>query len=197
VEAAAQAAQRQAAESRLRLLEAQLEPHSSSTRSPTLHVLIGLDPAAGPGDAGSVDLVSARELSGSQATVSGMTVGGNTTSFGLRQVRERLATHYGGAASLSLDPAVGAGGGYSRSGLERSRFRFTASTPVLRALRARMDSVYLDIVTNQRVVLAYTMTVGGKRISASQATFELQAAGTGYSTDLHGTGRVFEGGDGT
>jgi len=58
------------------------------------------------------------------------------------------------------------------------------------------DSVYLDIVTNQRVVLAYTMTVGGKRISASQATFELQAAGTGTQLIFTEQAAFFEGGDG-
>jgi sensor histidine kinase YesM len=35
----------------------------------------------------------------------------NGTNFGLRQVRERLATHYGGAASLSLASAADADGG--------------------------------------------------------------------------------------
>jgi Histidine kinase/Histidine kinase-, DNA gyrase B-, and HSP90-like ATPase len=43
-EAAVQAAQRQAAESRLRLLEAQLEPHMFFNTLANLHVLIGLDP---------------------------------------------------------------------------------------------------------------------------------------------------------
>jgi hypothetical protein len=43
-EAAAQTAQRQAAESRLRLLEAQLEPHMFFNTLANLHVLIGLDP---------------------------------------------------------------------------------------------------------------------------------------------------------
>ena len=43
-EAAAQVAQRQAAESRLRLLEAQLEPHMFFNTLANLHVLIGLDP---------------------------------------------------------------------------------------------------------------------------------------------------------
>jgi hypothetical protein len=43
-EAAVQAAQRQAAESRLRLLEAQLEPHMFFNTLANLHVLIGIDP---------------------------------------------------------------------------------------------------------------------------------------------------------
>jgi len=36
---------------------------------------------------------------------------GNDTNFGLRQVRERLATHYGDTASFSLNPADDADGG--------------------------------------------------------------------------------------
>ena len=43
-EASAQAARRQAAESRLRLLEAQLEPHMFFNTLANLHVLIGVDP---------------------------------------------------------------------------------------------------------------------------------------------------------
>src|SRR5262249_30703315 len=43
-EAAVQAARRQAAESRLRLLESQLEPHMFFNTLANLHVLIGLDP---------------------------------------------------------------------------------------------------------------------------------------------------------
>jgi uncharacterized protein YndB with AHSA1/START domain len=81
-------------------------------------------------------------------------------------------------------------------GFERSRFRFNASTPIPENTPCANDSVYLDIVTNQRVVLAYTMTVGGKRISASQATFELRAAGTGTQLIFTEQAAFFEGGDG-
>jgi hypothetical protein len=215
-EAAAQAAQRQAAESRLRLLEAQLEPHMFFNTLANLHVLIGLDPPRAQAMLDQLISFLRATLSGSQAVVHPLRaefartrdylalmqvrmedrlqvrfdlppaladipvpplllqplvensikhglepsvtggcidvraaragtslvitvrdtgvglndgdrngagngaiggrgvrndVGGNSTNFGLRQVRERLATHYGGAASLSLDPAVGAGGG--------------------------------------------------------------------------------------
>jgi uncharacterized protein YndB with AHSA1/START domain len=58
------------------------------------------------------------------------------------------------------------------------------------------DSVYLDIVPGQRIVLAHTMTVGDKRISASQATFELLAAGTGTQLVFTEQAAFFEGGDG-
>ncbi len=40
-------------------------------------------------------------------------------------------------------------------------------------------TTYLDIVPDARIVLAYTMSVNGNRISASLATFELQAVPEG------------------
>ena len=64
-------------------------------------------------------------------------------------------------------------------GFERSRFRFKEGSPVHAGTPCANDTVYLDIINNERIVLAYTMTVGGNRISASQSTFELLADGTG------------------
>jgi len=64
-------------------------------------------------------------------------------------------------------------------GFERSRFLFKPGTPVPAGTACANDTVYLDIVSNERIVIAYTMTVGGNRISASQSTFELLADGTG------------------
>jgi hypothetical protein len=190
-EAATQAAQRQAAESRLRLLEAQLEPHMFFNTLANLHVLIALDPPRAqamldqliaflratlsgsramehplraefsrlrdylslmqvrmedrlkihfelpemladhpvpplllqplvensikhglePAVAGGLIDVRARrdgtslvlEVRDTGAGLHGDT--NNSTSFGLRQVRERLATLYGTKASLTLEPA--------------------------------------------------------------------------------------------
>jgi len=208
-EAAAQAAQRQAAESRLRLLEAQLEPHMFFNTLANLHVLIGLDPPRAQAMLDQLIAFLRATLSGSQAvahplraefartrdylalmqvrmqerlqvqfdlppaladipvpplllqplvensvkhglepsvtggriavgaardgaslvlTVRDTGVGlsnadsalpgriaagiaGDRTNFGVRQVRERLATHYGDAASFSLSPATDADGG--------------------------------------------------------------------------------------
>ena len=56
--------------------------------------------------------------------------------------------------------------------------------------------MYLDIVANQRIVLAYTMSVGDKRISASQATFELQSTGSGTQLIFTEQAAFFEGADG-
>jgi uncharacterized protein YndB with AHSA1/START domain len=58
-------------------------------------------------------------------------------------------------------------------GHERSRFRFRGGAPI------RNDTTYHDIVPNERIIIAYTMTIGENRISASLATFEFEPAGNG------------------
>jgi uncharacterized protein YndB with AHSA1/START domain len=59
-------------------------------------------------------------------------------------------------------------------GREVARFRFTGGG----ANGAPMgnDTIFLDIVPDQRIVFAYTMTVREQRISASLATVELTPA---------------------
>ena len=42
-----------------------------------------------------------------------------------------------------------------------------------------MEAVYLDLVLEQRIVYAYTMDVGGERVSASLVTVTLQEDGPG------------------
>ena len=58
-------------------------------------------------------------------------------------------------------------------GLETSRFRFQGGEPM------RTDTVYQDIVQDRRIVIAYTMSFGEKRISSSLATIEFKPAGFG------------------
>ena len=58
-------------------------------------------------------------------------------------------------------------------GFERSRFRFKGGTPI------RNDTSYHDIVPNERIIFAYTMTIGENRISASLATCEFKPSGSG------------------
>jgi uncharacterized protein YndB with AHSA1/START domain len=58
-------------------------------------------------------------------------------------------------------------------GSEHGRFSPDGKTIILN------DASYQDIVPNQRIVSAYTMTVNGKRISASLATMEFFAEGRG------------------
>lgn len=80
------------------------------------------------------------------------------------------------------------------SGYERTRFR-AKNGPLTGTVFAN-DTSYHDIVTNRRVVLACTMSVGDKRISASLISFEFLPTGKG--TDLIFTEQVafFEGAEG-
>jgi uncharacterized protein YndB with AHSA1/START domain len=58
------------------------------------------------------------------------------------------------------------------------------------------DTTYQDIVQNRRIVIAYTMTLGENRISASLATFEFLAADGGTDLIFTDQGAYFEGSDG-
>lgn len=58
-------------------------------------------------------------------------------------------------------------------GTERGRFRFQGGPLITN------DTLYQDIVPGERIIIAYTMTVGGNRISASQATMQFEPAGSG------------------
>jgi uncharacterized protein YndB with AHSA1/START domain len=60
--------------------------------------------------------------------------------------------------SYTLDFQVG--------GFERSRFRFRDGPGLT------LDAVYLDILANERVVFAYSMTIGGAPMSSSLGTLE-------------------------
>ena len=64
-------------------------------------------------------------------------------------------------------------GEFKVGGVERSRFRFRGGAPV------RNDTSYHDIVPNERIIFAYTMTIGENRISSSLATFQFKPSGTG------------------
>ena len=80
----------------------------------------------------------------------------------------------------------------SVGGLEGGRFRFRGGPPV------ENHSVYLDIVPDARIVVAYSMVVGGSRISSSLATTELRVGPGGRGTTLVYTEQAafFEGADG-
>jgi uncharacterized protein YndB with AHSA1/START domain len=56
-------------------------------------------------------------------------------------------------------------------GFERTRFRFGADGPPM-----TNDCVYFDIVENERLIFAYSMTIGGTPLSTSLATVEIVAA---------------------
>ena len=58
-------------------------------------------------------------------------------------------------------------------GFERTRFRFDGGAPV------RNDTLFLDIVPDQRIVFAYSLTAGEVRASAALTTVELATSGGG------------------
>ncbi|HEV7309237.1 SRPBCC domain-containing protein [Ensifer sp.] len=74
---------------------------------------------------------------------------------------------------------------FSVGGRERSRFRFGNGPMVVD------DTVYLEILQNQRIVFSYTMTVAGRPISASLGTLELTArGGPRHAPDIHRAERL-------
>lgn len=72
-------------------------------------------------------------------------------------------------------------------GRETSRFRFKGGPKVAN------DTVYQDIVPDQRIVFVYAMTVGDKRISASLASVELFTSGKGTRVVYTEQGQFFDG----
>jgi len=80
-------------------------------------------------------------------------------------------------------------------GNECARFRFKEGTP-LKGIECTNDASYQDIVPNRRVVIASTMTIGEKRISASLATAEFLPTEKGTDLIFTHQGAFFEGADG-
>lgn len=66
-------------------------------------------------------------------------------------------------------------------GWEKSRFTFRGAYPAGPPAGTPMgnDTVYVDIVENERIVFAYAMLVDDRRMSASLATIVLEPAGEG------------------
>ncbi len=58
------------------------------------------------------------------------------------------------------------------------------------------DAVYLDIAPGERVVMAQTMTLGERRISAALITYEIIASGDRTDLTFTHQGAFFEGADG-
>ena len=80
-------------------------------------------------------------------------------------------------------------------GIERSRFRSRQDTPI-KGIAVANDTTYQDIVPNRRIVIAYTMTIGDRRISASLATFEFLPAEKGANLVFTEQAAFFKGADG-
>jgi uncharacterized protein YndB with AHSA1/START domain len=79
-------------------------------------------------------------------------------------------------------------------GKEHSRFQIGQGPH--KGTACANDTVYQDIVPNSRIVIAYTMSLGGKRISASLATFELLPTEKGTNLIFTEQAAFFAGADG-
>ena len=86
-----------------------------------------------------------------------------------------------GAEDFGMDFRVG--------GIERKRFSNQHGV-------FTNDTVYLDIIPNQRIVFAYTMSMGDRRFSSSQVTVELVTAEKSTNLIFTEQGAFFEGADG-
>lgn len=89
--------------------------------------------------------------------------------------------------SFAMDFRVG--------GTESSRYSIRKGTPVDGKPFAN-DGSFLDIVPNQRIVHAFTMSLDGRPISATMVTYELSPSGSGTALTLTHQGVFFEGSDG-
>lgn len=78
---------------------------------------------------------------------------------------------------------------------ERTRYRTAPESP-LRGAELTNETVYLDVVDQDRIVMAYTMAVGAYRISASLASFELVRTATGTRLVFHEQSAFFANSDG-
>jgi uncharacterized protein YndB with AHSA1/START domain len=90
--------------------------------------------------------------------------------------------------SYELDFRVG--------GTERSRWVWSGSGPIEPGTVMGNDTVYLDIVMNHRIVLAYSMLLGDYRMSSSLLTFEFFADGEETALKATEQGAYFERSDG-
>lgn len=80
-------------------------------------------------------------------------------------------------------------------GTERLQFRMGTDTP-FPGIALTSDTVYQDIVPNQRIVSAYTMTIGDHRMSSSLLTFEFLPVTGGTELRCTHQGAFYEGSDG-
>ena len=85
---------------------------------------------------------------------------------------------------------------FREGGTERLRLRFKKEGTLFPGVELVNNTSYLEIVPTSRIVTASTMSMGGKRISASLVTIELLARGEGTDLICTHQGAFFEGSDG-
>ncbi len=80
-------------------------------------------------------------------------------------------------------------------GKEQARFRFKPGSPVA-GKTCINETIYLDIIPNQRLVFASAMNIGGSPISAALVTAEFLPSPAGTDLVLTHQGAFFPGADG-
>jgi uncharacterized protein YndB with AHSA1/START domain len=80
-------------------------------------------------------------------------------------------------------------------GNERARILYKEGTPI-QGMTITNETRYQDIVPERRIVAAYSMTLGDRRMSASLVTVELTPTESGTDLILTHQGAYFEGADG-
>ena len=81
-------------------------------------------------------------------------------------------------------------------GAERTRWEWQGGGPIPAGTIMGNDTVYMDIVPNRRIVLAYSMLMGDRRFSSSLLTFEFLAQEGGTRLKATEQGAFFEQSDG-
>ena len=84
---------------------------------------------------------------------------------------------------------------FREGGVERMVYKMGPQTP-FPGVPLENEGRYQEIVTNERIVMASTMKIGGRRISVTQVTFELLPDGDGTELILTHQGAFLPGSDG-
>jgi len=105
----------------------------------------------------------------------------------VKKRRWYIEGHNNEAETFEMDFRVG--------GTDRSSYRMGPNSPLPGTVISN-ETKYMDIVPNRRIVIAYTMSMGERRFSSSQATFELVPSEKGTELTFTEQGAYFEGSDG-
>jgi uncharacterized protein YndB with AHSA1/START domain len=84
---------------------------------------------------------------------------------------------------------------FREGGMERMVYKMGPQTP-FPGVPLENEGRYQEIVTNERIVMASTMKIGGRRISVTQVTFELLPTEEGTDLLLTHQGAFLPGSDG-
>jgi uncharacterized protein YndB with AHSA1/START domain len=84
---------------------------------------------------------------------------------------------------------------FRAGGVERARYRYGEGTPIA-GMAIAYEGIYQDIVPDRRVVVASSMTLGDRPMSAALVTVEFLPTDAGTDLVCTHQGAFFEGSDG-